>query len=97
MFISFRVLILFAARELQISLNLSSGQAEKVRFYLTILNNFNLHITFREVDVGKLVCCPVLAGEVLQQTLDRSVRGADQVDRLHGGHRLASLLYCFTN
>ena len=64
---------------------------------LTILFNVDLYITFREVDVGKLVGRPVLTGEVLQQTLDRGVRGSDQIDRFHGGHRFASLLNCFAN
>ena len=47
--------------------------------------------------MSKLVSRPVLAGEVLQETLDGGVGGADQVDRLHGRHRLSPFLNRLTN
>ena len=44
MLISFNVLILFAARELQISLNLSSGQAAKEEHILQVIGVMDIVI-----------------------------------------------------
>ena len=54
-------------------------------------------LTFSEVYVSEFVSGPVLTGEVLEQTLDRGVRGPNKIDGFHGWHGLPSLLNSLNN